>query len=274
MTSDDSRRNQLSRFLRERRASLQPHEVGLPARTRTRTEGLRRDDVALLSGVSTSWYTALEQGRDVRPSDRVLSDLSRVLRLSSEEREFLYALAQNRPPPLVEDEQHNIPESALRLLRAFRLPAYILNICWDVLIWNEAAVLCFGDFAAIPPSHRNVLKLLLSDPVWQADPEEYDNIVRRVIAKLRLDFSRSTTDPSLQALIAELTETSPTFRRIWASNLVSRTEKGIHTYKVEGFGPITMENSAYALEEDPTLRLVMFSPVGPQDAEILARLVG
>ncbi len=273
MTSIDARRDRLSSFLRERRALLQPEDVGLPPRTRRRTEGLRRDDVALLAGLSTSWYTALEQGRDVRPSDRVLEELSRVLRFSPEERDYLFALAQNRPAPLADDAGHLVSSSTVRLLKALRLPAYVLNARWDVVAWNRSAELCFYDFALMPPNERNIMKILMTDTVWRADPEEYEIILQRVVAKLRLDYSHAPTDTSIQDLIAEMNKTSPIFRRLWQSNLVSRTEQGIHTHHLRNFGQITLENSGYMLEEDPALRLIMFSPVDDAEMERFDRFL-
>ncbi len=273
MTSIDARRDRLSSFLRERRALLQPEDVGLPERTRRRTQGLRRDDVALLAGLSTSWYTALEQGRDVRPSDRVLEEISRVLRLTAEERDYLFALAQNRPAPLHDEVLHAVSSSTRRMLKALKLPAYVLNARWDVLAWNRAAELCFADFAKMTTSNRNIMKILMTEATWRSDPEEYEIILQRVVAKLRLDYSRAPTDASIEELIAEMNEISPTFRRLWQTNLVSRTEQGIHTHHVPGIGPVTLENSGYMVEEDPALRLIIFSPVDEAGAEQLERML-
>ena len=273
MTGIDDRRDRLSSFLRERRAVLQPADVGLPCGRRRRTGGLRREDVALLAGLSTSWYTALEQGRDVHPSDRVVEDLSEALRLSTEEREYLFALARNHPPPLTEELAHPVSSSTLRLLRALRLPAYVLNVRWDILAWNRAAELCFENFVSGHPKERNVVKILLTTDLWRSNPEEYERILGRVVAKLRLDHTRTRPDASLQRLIDELLETSPTFCRLWKSNLVSRTDQGVHTHYVHNFGPISLENTGYVLEEDPGLRLVVFSPFTDLDDRRLDRIL-
>lgn len=273
MTGIDDRRVRLSSFLRERRASLQPEDVGLPRGRRRRTEGLRREDVAQLAGLSTSWYTALEQGRDVHASDRVVEDLSEALRMSTEEREYLFALARNHPPPVSEELAHPVSASTLRLLKALRLPAYVLNVRWDALAWNRAAELCFDAFGSVAPGERNIVKVLLTTAAWRSNPEEYEGILRRVVGKLKLDHTRTRPDASLQRLIEELLETSPTFSRLWRSNLVSRTDQGVHTHDVPNFGPISLENTGYVLEEDPGLRLVIFSPFTEADDIRLDRIL-
>src|ERR1700760_2362817 len=122
-------RAQPSEFLKSCRARLQA--------ARRRTPGLRRDDVAALAGLSATWYTWLEQGRDVRASDRVLESLSRTLRLSTEERDYLFSLAQNRPAPLQQVRVEPLPESVRRTLDALNVPAEVITPRWDVIYWND-----------------------------------------------------------------------------------------------------------------------------------------
>src|SRR5215472_17480038 len=131
-----AQRIQLSEFLKSCRARLQPTAVGLPQASRRRTPGLRREDVAALAGLSATWYTWLEQGRDVRASDRILESLSRTLRLSGEERDYLFSLAQSRPAPLQPAQDQDVPETVKRTLDALNVPAEVITPRWDVIYWN------------------------------------------------------------------------------------------------------------------------------------------
>src|SRR5882672_660204 len=148
--SDMGRRRELGAFLRSRRERLAPGDVGLPDGARRRTPGLRREEVALLGGVGTTWYSWLEQGREVRPSVETLSALARALRLDPAERHHLYVLA-GRPPP---DDRARAPEEVGEPLRRMLdsladQPAYVIGRRWDVLAWNRAAAAVFGDYGAL-----------------------------------------------------------------------------------------------------------------------------
>src|SRR5690349_14790008 len=151
----ERRRGELADFLRRRRASLKPEDVGLPNGGRRRTPGLRREEVAHLAGVGTTWYTWLEQGRDVRASLDVLEALSRALRLTPAERTHLVLLGRGEePPPCKSDER--VSPTVKRLIQNLGLnPAYVLGRRWDYLAWNDAATTIFGDLGSVPRAARN-----------------------------------------------------------------------------------------------------------------------
>jgi len=265
-------RAQLSEFLKSCRARLPPAAVGLPQAARRRTPGLRREDVAALAGLSATWYTWLEQGRDVRASDRILESLSRTLRLNAEERDYLFSLAQSRPAPLQASAIAEVPETVKRTLDALNVPAEVITPRWDVIYWNPMVKHCFRDYDALPPERRNLMRILMTSPEYQKDQVEYEAMARRVIAKLRVDYSQAAGNPSFDALIEELNEASPLFRELWRSPEIRSRSEGVHLLRHPQLGGITFEHTSYVVEGAPTLRVVIFSPHDKESAEKVARL--
>src|SRR5690606_29176257 len=200
--SMDSRKRQLSEFLKSCRARVSPADVGLPAADRRRTPGLRREDVAALAGVSVTWYTWLEQGRDIQVSAAVLERISSTLQLSQDEREYLFALVQHRPAPPLNWREAEVTPALQRTIDALGVPAIVMTVRWDVVAWNSLAVKVFRDYSKIPPERRNLLRILLVDEqVYPKDPALFDAMAHRVIAKFRVDYSPFTGDPDFEELI-------------------------------------------------------------------------
>jgi hypothetical protein len=264
-----SQRAQLSKFLKNCRARVAPTDVGLPEADRRRTSGLRREDVAALAGVSVTWYTWLEQGRDVHVSANVLERISSTLRLSEEEREYLFTLAQNRPPPLTPGRPAEVDPAVQRMIDALDVPALMMNMRWDVLAWNSMVAKVFRDYASRPPEQRNLLRILFTNPTYQVDESEYLEMARRVVAKLRVDFSQSNADPEFEALIEELNSISPMFQRAWKSPEVMGRSQGINVVRHPKLGRISFEHTSYVPEGHAALRVVIFIP---RDAESAAKL--
>ena len=204
--------HQRSEFLRRCRLRLNPEDVGLPASRRSRTGGLRREDVAALAGVSTSWYTWLEQGRDIRVSDAVLERVCQALRLSDDERTFLYSLVQHRVPRLAHDTGSEAPPDVLRMVHSLQQPAVVMNLRCDILAWNVANGALYFDYGQLPPDERNLLEMLLAGPADRLAPPQLENALRRLIGRLRFDYSKCVDDPKFEAL----------FRRLTASGLATR----------------------------------------------------
>lgn len=266
------RSTQLSQFLKSCRARISPADVGLPEPDRRRTPGLRREDVAALSGVSVTWYTWLEQGREVRVSAAVLERISATLRLSSDEREYLFEMAQNRPPPLVPGHVEEVSPSVRRMLDALAIPALVMTMRWDVVAWNDMVTKCFRDYSALPPEQRNLLKILFTSPDYQTDAEEYEAMARRLLAKLRVDYSQFPEDPGLEALISELSDSCPIFRKLWGSPEVSGRSEGVNVIRHPRLGGISFEHTSYVPEGTPTLRVVIFAPKDADSAAKVERL--
>jgi len=259
MGAMETHKQQLTEFLKSARARLSPSDLGLPDPSRRRTPGLRREDVAALAGVSVTWYTWLEQGRQIRVSAEVLERICATLRLSPDEREYLFALVQHRPAPPVPRRTEEMSPSLVRMIAALGVPAMVKTLRWDVIGWNELMVRIFRDYGKMPPERRNLLRILLvDDPGYREDEEAYETMARRVLAKFRVDYSQAPGDPSFEELIADLDRDCPIFKRLWNSpEVVGRSEAIAYHPQ---FGGMVFEHSSYVPEGNPTLRVVVFVP--------------
>ena len=262
------RRRQLSEFLKRCRARVTPTQLGLPETGRRRTPGLRREDVAALAGLSVTWYTWLEQGREIKVSADVLERVAATLRMSATEREFLFALVQQRPAPPVAAPTALLSASLARMLDAISVPALVMTSRWDVIAWNDLTRI-FRDYDELPPEKRNLLRIvLIEDESYQNDPGRYEEIARRVLSKFRVDYSQTPDSASFEALVAELTERSAIFRRLWNSPEVMSRLEGVARYPL--LGGVSFEHSSYVPEGSPTLRLVVYTPHDRQTADKVA----
>lgn len=267
------RREELTRFLKTVRARLSPADVGLRVGERRRTKGMRREEVAALAGISVTWYTWFEQGRDVQLSAQTLDRLSQTLRLSPEEREFLFALAQHRPAPLSPGVDRALTPNVQALLAALSIPALVMTLDWMVIGWNKLTARIFRDYEKMPASERNLFKILMRGAEYQRDEQEYRQLARRLIARFKWDYSRVAGNGTFDAIIAEMEAESPIFREYWSEPVIVSHFEGVHTTDVEGVGPIAFQHSSYAIEQSPGQRLVMFVPVDEESAARLRRVV-
>ncbi len=217
-------RTELSEFLRSRRARLRPEDVGLPGTTtRRRVPGLRREELARLAGVSTAYYTRLEQGHGENVSASVLEAIARVLRLSPAEREHLLRLTRpaKRGPARggASGRPQRVRPAFQQLLDAMDgVPAYVLGRRMDVIAWNRLAAALLGDFAAMAPERRNMAWLVFLDPATRDLYSDWEAKATDVVGSLRLDAGRDPDDPRLASLIGELSLKSADFRRLWAAH--------------------------------------------------------
>lgn len=269
---------QRSEFLRRCRARLDPVAVGLSDSARARGGGLRRQDVAAMSGVSASWYTWLEQGRDIRVSDDVLDRVSRTLRLSEDERIYLFSLVQRRPPALPSSMLTECPVEVDQMVQTMPMPTVVMNLRCDVLAWNPVNTVIYRDYSAIPPAERNLLEILMIRQMHLMSPAQQETMGRRLIGRLRYDFSRCPDDPKFEALIHRLLALSPAFRKLWRMPDVALRAYGPHTFNHPRFGEMTFEHTSYIPDGYPTIRVVVCTPhslgamraIGVVNAELAA----
>ncbi|MET7279628.1 helix-turn-helix transcriptional regulator [Kribbella sp. NPDC005582] len=217
-------RAQLAEFLRVRRERLTPADVGLPAGLRRRTPGLRREEVAALATMSTDYYTRLEQARAPRPSRPVLTGLARALRLTDDERAHLFRLAgeQPGPPP---GPPTDVRDGVLRMLGRLDIPGIVLDAKYDVLAWNRQAAALLGDFSALVPRDRNLLRQrFLHSGEVRFSPEATLEFAREAAADLRAASATYPDDPGLARLIADLLAGSPEFADLWSQHEVARQQ--------------------------------------------------
>jgi transcriptional regulator with XRE-family HTH domain len=268
----ETQRRQLIDFLKGCRARLTPAQVGLPDTNRRRTPGLRREDVAALAGVSVTWYTWLEQGRDIQVSADVLERICSTLRMSPDEREYLFALVQHRPAPPSLARAAEVSPAVRRVIEALGVPAIVMTARWDVIGWNTLMRRVFRDYAEIPVERRNLLRILLvGDPRYQEDPAAYEAMARRLLAKFRVDYSQTPDDPAFEALIAELNAECPIFRRLWGRAEVVGRSEAIAKHPV--LGGMTFEHSSFVPEGSPNLRILIFVPYDDACAAKLRAIV-
>jgi transcriptional regulator with XRE-family HTH domain len=266
-------RAQLSEFLKSCRARREPAAVGLVPAARRRSKGLRREDVAALAGLSATWYTWLEQGRNVRPSEQILERLSGALGLSAAERDYLFMLAQHRPPRQVPNQGEPLRPAVQRMLNAVNVPALVHTRRWDVVAWNGVWTRCFPDFGQRPAAKRNLLRILLTEADFQRNADEQEEIARRILPTVRLDYTQAGDDPAFDELIEELSAVCPIFDRLWHSPEISRFPEGVYTATYSGIGPINFEHTAYSVASSPNLRLLLFSPADAHSAEKFSQLM-
>jgi transcriptional regulator with XRE-family HTH domain len=269
------RREELADFLRRRRASIRPEDVGLPSGGRRRTPGLRREEVAQLAGVGTTWYTWLEQGRDVRASIEVFEAIARALRLTPAERAHLILLGRGEEAPACKPPPERISPTLRRLIDNLGPnPAMVLGRRWDYLAWNRAACALFGDFDSIPRPARNHLWQLFMNPIRREMLPDWKETTRLAAAKFRADSASHLGDPSFEELIQELRQASPEFCKAWKRHEVARVGEGRKVIHHPIAGMLVFEHAVFNPVEASEQRLTLYSPVpGTDTAEKLAELL-
>jgi transcriptional regulator with XRE-family HTH domain len=260
---DSRRRRELAEFLRNRRQKLVPTDLGLASRRRTRTPGLRREDVAARAGVSVAWYTNLEQARAVNPSRTVIKALSSALQLDSTESDYLHSLA-GYPLP----EKSNVALANVEVLQTLfdlvAAPAYCTDALTNVIAWNFRAAELFGDYGSWPPERRNLLTLLFDEPDFAPHLLEREVYASRVVASFRGRSDAYLHDPAAIALLDSLRDRSPLFERTWQSVEVRRSDMDTLTAQFEN-GRRVFTLVCFQALSNPAIRLNAYVPEEPSD---------
>ncbi|MCM6778382.1 helix-turn-helix transcriptional regulator [Nocardia sp. CDC159] len=259
----------LAGFLRTRRSRVDPASVGIPTDRYRRVEGLRREEVAHLSGVSVDYYVRLEQGRATEPSEQVLDALARVLRLDETERGHLYRLARQR------HRRPKAPGGRVRpeLLRVLDLvaeaPALIMNHRLDVLAGNRLAGLLYG--RAMPG--LNTARHLFLEEAERGLYAEWEHCTLDMVGHLRLAAGKYPEDPGLASLIGELAMGSDRFRRLWARADVRARTHGRKTFRHPLVGVLELHQENFALPDESGMELLVLSALPGSPAEDGLRLL-
>jgi transcriptional regulator with XRE-family HTH domain len=274
MTVSMTRRRELADFLRTRRERIRPVDAGLPLTGRRRTPGLRREELAQLAGISATWYTHLEQGRNIRVSAAVLESLVRALRLDGQERTHLFLLAHGNPPPDLASPVETLDLRLTRLLKVLEPhPAYVVGARSDVLGWNRAAAALFTDFAAMPPDRRNLVWWVFTDPRAQETLLDWEREARALLARFRTAAGRHPDDPRFAELVDELCAVSPYVREWWAKHDVLANSSGTKRLRHPRTGAMTLDHTVLQVAEAPEQKLVVYSaPPGSPAALALSHL--
>ena len=258
----ERRRAELADFLKTRRARLHPEQFGLPMVGRRRTPGLRRDEVAQLAGVGVSWYTWLEQGRDITVSDQVLESLASVLQLDAEERGHLFFLARGMVP--VSDgnfEVDPLTSGHQAVLDALGTsPAYLMDQFFNVIAWNESACRVFGDFALRSERDHNLVWYIFTHPSERRFFVNWEQAAQHAIMSFRAVYDRHAGEMWFEQLVADLKQASPEFRAWWPLHDIEWScdphEKELNHPQV---GCLLVYSTVLVIPDAPTLQMVVFT---------------
>lgn len=253
-------RRALGEFLRRQRSRLAPASLGLPMGSRRRTPGLRREEVAQLAGISATWYSWIEQGRDVSVSPAALGRLAQALLLSPAERRYLFDLAAKLDPRAPEGAAADLPPGFAAALEQMQLPAYALDRQWRALAWNAAAARLFVGWLD-EAGERNLLRYIFLSPAARTLICDWEERARRALAEFRAELSRYIDDPELRALVAELCRESPFFAQEWERHAVVARIGGERTFRHPQDGFLRYEQTSLALAGRPEIKLVLLASV-------------
>jgi len=267
--SQERRRAELGDFLKARRAQLSPADFGMQPGSRRRTPGLRREEVALLAGVGVTWYTWLEQGRQINASPQVLDAVARTLRLDQAERWHLYRLAEATPLK-TQYTSSVIPASIREIVDSLEpLPGSLINSRYDMLYSNGAAEDLFWDWHTMPCVHRNTLWCCLTEPTARDNFPEYDTHVRYLVARLRAAYGTHIGDPDWEEDIRRLSSLSREFTDLWARHEVANWESRDLTYAHPHAGVVRLTVSELEVPDIPDARIMVYTP---RDDDTRARM--
>jgi transcriptional regulator with XRE-family HTH domain len=274
-------RSELAAFLRTRRARLQPADVGLPGDGvpgRRRTPGLRREEVAELSGVGVTWYTWLEQGRDIPASSQVVDALARALRLSQDEHRHLRDLAGLHPAPLPAGAgRPSATDARPRLQRLVDAVApniaSVYDLHYDYLAWNTPYQRVRTDPAKLASDRRNLLWMMFTDEENRTRMTTWESAARALLSQFRAAAGRRPGDPRFAEIVTALTQASPQFGDWWAEYPVRYFRPGKIRVNHPQAGQITLELFQLRLEDHPDLLLVVQVPVGRGSQERVTALL-
>lgn len=270
------RREELSDFLRTRRQRLQPEDVGLPRYSRRRATGLRREEVAMLAGMSVDYYTRIEQGRGQHPSPEVLGAIMRALKLDEHEQRHLEALFQSSAPArATRQASERVRPGVQRLLDALSVstPAFVLGRRMDVLAWNPLSAALISEFETVPAARRNMVWLAFMQPGAREFYRDWEQVAVESVAHLRTACGLYPDDPALASLVGELSVKNEDFRRIWALHEVRGKGHGRKLLHHPEVGELSLEYESLQLPDSNGQTLVTYTAEpGSPSAQALALL--
>lgn len=262
--------NALGEFLRAQRERRTAADAGLPEYGLRRVPGLRREEVALLAGVSVDYYTRLEQGRERHPSEQVLDAVSRALKLDAHAAGYLFRLVQPAPPSAAvpSSQQVSAPLTDL-LVHALDVPATVTGPALDVLAANDLARALYGSFARFD----NLVRMVFLDPAARDFYADWDSAARGVVSNLRAASAPFLNDPRVLAVVGEMTVRSPAFLAYWARREVRpRANENKHLHHAQ-VGDLHLQYQAFHVSDAPGQQVYVYTaPPGSPSADGLALL--
>lgn len=266
MGNNEFRYKEMADFLKTRRSKISPEQVGLQTSVRRRTPGLRREEVAQLAGVGLTWYTWLEQGREIHVSAQVIESLCRVLLLDKQERMHLYRLA-NHPLPSEGSEYTETVSPILQhvLDRLPLCPSFYADQRWNVLAWNQAACILLGDLANMTGRERNVVWAMFTSDYYKSLYDDWEKYAKSLLGRFRATCGMHVEDPWFAAFVEELRAVSPEFNQWWPLHEVI-DDGGIYKHFHHPIaGGLDFESSCFFVPDHSGLRLFVHVPSEQND---------
>ncbi|MGH3272978.1 MAG: helix-turn-helix transcriptional regulator [Streptosporangiaceae bacterium] len=273
-TTGSPRRRELAAFLRSRRERIAPEEVGLPPAPRRRTPGLRREEVATLAGVGVTWYTWLEQGRDINASAQVLDAVSRTLLFDPHERDHLFRLAEVPGGGAENDSQTVSPTIQILLDKLDPYPAAVRNARFDLLGFNRSYEGLIGSLATLPFEERNVLWRAFTSPTAKAVLVDWEETTRRMVAEYRAAMAEHVSEPAWKCLVARLAAVSPEFVELWERHEVAAPENRTKRWLHARVGLLRLNYTHLWLSQRLGTRITTYTPADEETATRLSELGG
>ena len=292
MKNDRERYRELADFLKTRRKRLSPEQVGLPGGQRRRTSGLRREELAQLAGIGVTWYTYLEQGRPIRVSAHVLESLTRTLQLDAGEREYLFNLAHQQPPPVFNSkkdtmslpvmsalrvsstrisyvQEDSISLTLLRMLDNLGLcPAYVLDQFFNVLAWNRAASMIFGDFYKISGSECNLVWAMFTKPSYRQLYVDWEFQAKSTLAQFRAAYGLNIGNEWFRKFAKDLMQANSEFESWWHDHDVQGMVQGDVEFNHPKVGYLKLDHISFEVSGTPNLNLRVYTPLPGTDTAV------
>jgi transcriptional regulator with XRE-family HTH domain len=263
-----TRRQELGQFLTVLRERSAPEAFGFATGRRRRAKGLRREEVAQLAGISPTWYTWIEQGREVNVSAEVLARLAATLQLTRSERAYLFEMAGRRDAEEAESHEDQVPDILISLLDDIAPPVYLMGRYWDMLGWNANAAVLFAGWLDTPQARTpNLLRFVFLDELARTLLVDWEVRARRIVAEFRADCRTRLEEPALQRLVDELAEESPDFARYWKQHDVIDRQGGRRDFRHASYGMVSYQQLTMHPVDQEALKLVILEPI----AEAIAR---
>lgn len=261
--NQDVRLQALSVFLKTQRAKIAPSAVSLPEGTRRRTPGLRREEVAQLAGVSTTWYTWLEQGRDIQVSHSVLDNIASALKLTPDERKYLFSLAMEHYSELHirEEEPYQLHPSLQKILQELQnCPTIISDRRCYIVGWNEAASHVFIDFEQIPAEQRNMISLLFERKEFRRLAVNWEDFVLGYLAIFRAYYGQYVDDEWYNLFLSEMMDRYPEFQSLWKQSSVSSAPDVLIEFRHSRAGKMLFNLTSLQVQGNTDLRCSIYTP--------------
>ncbi|KGP79861.1 MULTISPECIES: helix-turn-helix transcriptional regulator [unclassified Paenibacillus] len=259
----DVRLQALSAFLKNQRSKISPESVGLPAGTRRRTPGLRREEVSQLAGVSTTWYTWLEQGRDIQVSHSVLDNIASALKLTADERKYLFSLALEYHSELyiLDEKPLQIHPSLQKILQELRnCPTIISDRRCHIVGWNDAARHVFMDFEQIPAEQRNMISLLFERKEFRRLAVNWEDFVSGFLAIFRAYYGQYVDDEWYNLFLDDMMDRYPDFHTLWKQSSVSSAPDVLIEFRHSRAGKMLFDLTSLQVQGNADLRCSIYTP--------------